>query len=276
MNRLIDNRTNPTFVLCIGMKRSGSTLQYNLSKLLLENQFKTKNFGYIDGKDISKKLSNEDMLKANFSEYIILKCHNPPWKVGSQFLENHKILYIYRDLRAVYFSMKIRQNYSLDEFVLEMKKSLDLYSNYEKDSRVFVQKYEDVFLNNKDALLDISKYLQVKVNDNLITKILKLVSIESSKNNHSFFKKIITFIYRFLINTVPKKFIIFLKKILFVPKMISIFRKFITPNSDREMYADHVSKFKGNPATWKDKLSTDEISRIEIEFNGWLKEHGYL
>ena len=276
MNRLIDNRTNPTFVLCIGMKRSGSTLQYNLSKLLLENQFKTKNFGYIDGKDLSKKLSNEDMLKANFLEYIILKCHNPPWKVGSQFLENHKILYIYRDLRAVYFSMKIRQIYSLDEFILEMKKSLDLYSNYEKDSRVFVQKYEDVFLNNKDALLDISKYLQVKVNDNLITKILKLVSIESSKNNHSFFKKIITFIYRFLINTVPKKFIIFFKKIPFVPKMISIFRKFITPNSDREMYADHVSKFKGNPATWKDKLSTDEISRIEIEFNGWLKEHGYL
>ena len=80
MNRLIDNRTNPTFVLCIGMKRSGSTLQYNLSKLLLDNQFKTKNFGYIDGKDLSKKLSNEDMLKANFLEYIILKCHNPPWK----------------------------------------------------------------------------------------------------------------------------------------------------------------------------------------------------
>ena len=60
MNRLIDNRTNPTFVFCIGMKRSGSTLQYNLSKLLLENQFKTKNFGYVDGKDLSKKLSNED------------------------------------------------------------------------------------------------------------------------------------------------------------------------------------------------------------------------
>jgi len=276
MNRLIDNRTNPTFVLCIGMKRSGSTLQYNLSKLLLENQFKTKTFGYIHGRDLSKKLSNEDMLKANFLEYIILKCHNPPWKVGSQFLENHKILYIYRDLRAVYFSMKIRQNYSLDEFILEMKKSLDLYSNYEKDSRVFVQKYEDVFLNNKDALLDISKYLQVKVNDNLITKILKLVSIENLKNNHSFFKKIITFIYRFLINTVPKKFIIFFKKIPFVPKMISIFRKFITPNSDNLMYTDHVSKFKGNPTIWKDKLSTDEISRIEIEFNGWLKEHGYL
>ena len=276
MNRLIDNRTNPTFVLCIGMKRSGSTLQYNLSKLLLENQFKTKTFGYIHGRDLSKKLSNEDMLKVNFLEYIILKCHNPPWKVGSQLLENHKILYIYRDLRAVYYSMKIRQNCSLDEFILEMKKSLDLYSNYEKDSRVFVQKYEDVFLNNKDALLDISKYLQVKVNDNLITKILKSVSIESFKNNHSFFKKIITFIFRFLINTVPKKFIIFLKKIPFVPKMILIFKRFITPNSDNLIYTDHVSKFKGNPTIWKDKLSTDEISRIEIEFNGWLKEHGYL
>ena len=276
MNRLIDNRTNPTFVLCIGMKRSGSTLQYNLSKLLLENQFKTKTFGYIHGRDLSKKLSNEDMLKVNFLECIILKCHNPPWKVGSQLLENHKILYIYRDLRAVYYSMKIRQNCSLDEFILEMKKSLDLYSNYEKDSRVFVQKYEDVFLNNKDALLDISKYLQVKVNDNLITKILKSVSIESFKNNHSFFKKIITFIFRFLINTVPKKFIIFLKKIPFLPKMILIFKRFITPNSDNLIYTDHVSKFKGNPTIWKDKLSNDEISRIEIEFNGWLKEHGYL
>ena len=122
MNRLIDNRTNPTFVFCIGMKRSGSALQYNLTRLLLENQFKTKNFGYIDGKDLSKKLSNEDMLKANFLEYIILKCHDPLWKVGSQFLENHKILYIYRDLRAVYFSMKVRENRSLDEFILEMKK----------------------------------------------------------------------------------------------------------------------------------------------------------
>ena len=276
MNRLIDDKTNPTFVLCIGMKRSGSTLQYNMSKFLLENQFKTKNFGYIDGKDLSKKLPNEETLKANFLEYIILKCHNPPWEVGSEFLKNHKILYIYRDLRAVYFSMKIRQNYSLDEFILEMKKSLDLYSNYEKDSRVFVQKYEDVFLNNKDALLDISKYLQVKVNDNLITKILKLVSIESSKNNHSFFKKIITFIYRFLINIMSKKFIIFLKKILFMPKLISIFKKSITPISDNLMYTDHVSKFNGNPMIWKKKLSTNEISRIELEFNGWLKEHGYL
>ena len=281
MNKTFNSGPDPTIVLCIGMKRSGSTLQYNMSRLLLEQHSTSTILGYVDGQFLKSEVVDWRKLRNYDSKYIILKCHNPPWEVGKDLLTKHKIMYIYRDLRSVYFSMKSRTNITINEFILEMKKSLELYEHYENDNRVLVQKYEDVYLDNEAALLDISTFTNIEIDVDKVTAIANSLDIFKAKKRWGFVyeieqQRILTFFYRLLIRTVPRVMISVLKEIPFFVNFISFFRRLVVKNDGNLMYSDHISKSKGNPLAWKDHLSVEEVCKIELEFNRWLSDHGYL
>ncbi len=263
-------------ILCIGMKRSGSTLQFNIARLLLESQGRVQNLGYVQKYDLKNKLD----VRVDNTQSLIAKCHNPDWKFGEKLLYRNKVLYIYRDLRAVYASMKLRTNVSLNDFICEMKEDLILYSKFENDKRVLVQKYEEIYGNEYHAVCGISNYLEMhNVNSSLVKDIVNKVSINDlSSNNYFIFNKgaFATWMYRLLIRATPRGVVSLLKKTILTTKLIAFIKGLIKIDSKTLMYADHISKTKGDPNIWKEILSNEEVIRIESEFNGWLKQHRYM
>jgi len=263
-------------VLCVGMKRSGSTLQFNIARLLLESQESVINLGYVQKQNLKNKLK----AYGKNSKNLIVKCHNPDWNYVGEFACENKILYIYRDLRSVYASMKLRTNVSLNDFIYQMKKDLILYSKFENDNRIFVQKYEEIYRNERHAIYDISNYLEINSIDTLLVEdIVEKVSISAHSNGNFLTldgNMIITWLFRMLIKMTPKSIIAFLKRIMFTKKIVAFIKSLVTVNSKTLMYSDHISKTKGKPDAWKEILSNEEVCMIELEFNGWLVKHGYL
>ena len=208
------------------MKRSGSTLQFNISRLLLESQKNISNLGEVKSNLLDLTL---EQISQN-DESQILKVHDPDYAILDKLLLNkkNKVLYTYRDLRSVFASMKLRSNISVDEFITDMKLHLKLFSKLKTDKRILFQKYEIFFNNNIKNIEEISEFLEIKNKDE---KLFQDISnnIDNlnkfTKSNLLNLKKLITIIYRIVIKITPKTLINLIKYVYHSIALLHSLRK---------------------------------------------------
>ena len=271
-----DYNNDTNIVICVGMKRSGSTLQFNISRLLLESQKNISNLGEVKSNLLDLTL---EQISQN-DESQILKVHDPDYAILDKLLLNkkNKVLYTYRDLRSVFASMKLRSNISVDEFITDMKLHLKLFSKLKTDKRILFQKYEIFFNNNIKNIEEISEFLEIKNKDEKLFQDISnnLDNLNKfTKSNLLNLKKLITIIYRIVIKITPKTLINLIKYIIPLNNLTSFFKKIIH-DQETLMDFDHFSSTKGSIDAWKSILTDHEIQKIEAQFGDWLKEHGYL
>ena len=142
-SNIIENSSEEkNIIICAGMKRSGSTLQFNISRMLLESQKNLVNLG-----EVKSNLLNTTLEEIKHNSNYILKVHDPSYQELQKFLKNKKnrVLYTYRDLRSVYASMKLRSNITLDQFIIDMKEHIKLFNKIKSNEQILIQKYE-IFL----------------------------------------------------------------------------------------------------------------------------------
>jgi hypothetical protein len=139
-----DGVDSSEIVLCCGMRRSGSTLQYQVIAELIERNGLGRRIGFADQQSVSWALQEARAT----SGFAVIKTHEP-WVEFDHAIArgNLRLFYTFRDLRAVAlsnmrkwqmpFAEVIASNGLLDEVVSAARRFLSLPG-------VCVSRYEDI------------------------------------------------------------------------------------------------------------------------------------
>lgn len=169
-------------ILCAGMYRSGSTLQYQITSKLIEK----KKLGVrVEWKEINSLISFLGELNDN--SFKVVKTHEINDDLISFIknnLDNVKIIYIYRDLRDVFLSHLIKNNTTFEEVYQSgfIDHCINLYDKWMSLSNVYVSKYEDVVNNIKSEVKSISEFLNMNCSDNELIEIANNYSFKKQKD----------------------------------------------------------------------------------------------
>ncbi|MFB1490691.1 MULTISPECIES: sulfotransferase domain-containing protein [unclassified Thiocapsa] len=268
-----------SYVVCLGMKRSGSTLQYNISRALLERTRPVTNLGYCPGENLSESIQSATGKLPTNSESILVKSHNPPWEFRLAAPPEAAFLYIYRDLRDVYASYKQKWGRSLDFFCRDTAAHLALYELYENDELVLTQKYEDLYHNKISGVIDISRYLGIDLDDATYSEIASDTSVEAFEN---FIRRrfVLGNPFAFYANRIIRWLPLSIRRQLSMSATLRAVKSHLFPLdtlSDKatQIHPNHFSRTRGKPNAWMDVLTDKETAVIDSEFGGWLDRHGY-
>ena len=243
-------------VICNGMYRSGSTIQYNLAREIAEYSG-GRGLGFLSSSDLESR--REELLeKVESKKCFVIKMHEP-------FLETSfdaeggqiKILYTYRDLRAVVASIKEKLNCEAKVAMDMLNEALRFESDLMNNNTVFSQRYETYYRRELAMLEGISGFIGVSIPPNDAKVIANRHSLESTKASIGEFTSLSVFFAR-----LKKKW-----------PMSLMFEQ--TDNTTLLHY-NHISRFSGNIDSWKETLSAEEVFQIELKHKNWLLSRGYV
>lgn len=239
-------------VIVAGMPRSASTLQSNIANELVSvincgERVDWNNSWQDDHQELISRIKSERIYiyKAHFIKSGVLK-------IAAQYPESVKFLVSYRDPRDVTVSMMSKFDYSFNKAITRIGKSIDnIYNIRRNECNCLEQKYCQLRYELKKCILEVSEYLEVKVDEEQLNVIYDLLNVDSAyakaKSNESIiiekFKRYFTYLTG--------------KSIVHKDK-----RLMLHPN--------HISKTKGKEGLWKSNLSSEQVKIIEDKFSSWL------
>ncbi len=257
-------------VICNGMIRSGSTLQYNLVRNLLENLEFGMGHGYFDLEQ--KIISDEQLLQwGRDSCYHVIKMHEIHPK-SLEMMTNRllKICYIYRDIRDV--AVSIKNMWSLEEDVLhsELDKAVEIYYNLVKIPNVLYQKYEDVISDLPHVVRELADYLDLNPTEEIIKAVEKSSSLENMMRiSQSKGLQLKGQLLVFMKLHTPSKLKFLLREIL-GSRIVDFYH-----DQHTLLHPQHISKYSGATGVWRTSLDKHEINAITARYEAWLRASGY-
>ncbi|MGD1828395.1 MAG: sulfotransferase domain-containing protein, partial [Spirochaetaceae bacterium] len=234
-------------VFCVGMIRSGSTLQYQIVSELIEKCGFGRSIGWVPPEKI------DTIIDASYddSNFIVVKSHDVTNKMLSLSKEKVKFFYIYRDIRDVTVSAMRQFNWSFEESIDHLSWSLDIHNKIEKcsDHDIYISKYEEVFNNLRSEVRSISQYLGVNASEDIIESITNNLSIESQKEKVKKFKSK----HDSLIENPDNE------------------GDFV--DTKTQLHINHINKGKING--FLDILTKEQVLFLNLKFYTWLYIHEY-
>lgn len=276
--KIINEKPGIQLIICAGMKRSGSTLQYNIVKDVASKNGDLVDFGFMEPDELVTRLSQIIDDPQNAHIRYLAKVHDLPESMPANIQNKTVCFYIYRDLRDVYLSCKLKWSYPIDQFVSSMKKHLKDFAVIEKRLNFFTQKYETLYENHELASSQIASFLGITLTDEDIKSIGEKTSVEQSNKIIKQFGRVqkIQHYTNRTIRRMPRRVRMALLQIPFLGKIKKSLVPPVIYNPETQLHPDHVSKNQGRPGCYREQLNEFEIRQLEEEFNDWLTEKGYL
>jgi hypothetical protein len=233
-------------VVCCGMIRSGSTLQYQVVADLLEQRGLGQRAGFVEKKNFRQVRAQLE----NMTGLSVIKIHDflpeiEPWLK----LEKTKIFYTFRDLRSVAasvmriwkapFSDVIRPNGWLDSAV-----AAD--ARWRAFPGVTVSRYEDLVQSLPSEVGRWATALGLELTPQEVEDVSARFSIPAQQE-------------RIRQAGLPEEGAQSSAIETFDPKSL--------------LHARHITD--GSEEGWKKELSPDQIKQIEDQYSGWLQQHGF-
>ncbi len=168
-------------VICCGMKRSGSTLQYQLAVSIVERTGKGSGLGGLRGVDC------RELIKDNTTgELQIVKIHKSSHLRGvKEVLESGqaKGLYVYRDLRDVAVSLMNLRKIHFEELIRrnEIVDNLRAYYEFTSFDGVMISRYETMTENLSSEVLRIATHLNIELSPAEAESIAQEYSLSKQK-----------------------------------------------------------------------------------------------
>jgi FkbM family methyltransferase len=163
------------------MKRSGSTLHYQLVKEIVESKKLGKGVGWTerDGfADFIAKYGDQDL-------FLVVKCHNFVKEAG-ELLSSGKAkgIYVYRDLRDVIVSMMNKTGSSFSQIMRSnfLTSILSDYKSWKQFDGILISSYEEMLENLPDEVLRIAHHLGIEISNTTAATIAKKYSIDNQKD----------------------------------------------------------------------------------------------
>ena len=139
-------------IFCVGMRRGGSTLQFQLARRLTESAFGSTRTVLVTPETVTRRLAECDAESEMKSETkteadcVLLKCHRFLPEAAALAADGRAtLLYVYRDIRDVVAS--IVRKYDAPEFAYVhggLRSLLDENRQWESTSGIYIARYESM------------------------------------------------------------------------------------------------------------------------------------
>ena len=224
-------------VLVCGMHRSGSTLVWQITRLLLEGQPGLRNPRDVELKDFAAAAADPDDL-------LMAKVHYRPTFSDEEFPRDGAIyLYTYRDLRDAIASLYRKGRYTRRDprrgprnSRIAARRELAGNDLWTSMPGVWIAKYEDFRDDVPGLVRNLAATLHVEVSDERLAAICAEVDIDAQKQRVQ------------------------------AALVVGI-------DEDSRITQNHITD--GREGAWRDTLTEGELGAIELESGTWLVTHGY-
>ncbi|MFX0092697.1 MAG: sulfotransferase domain-containing protein [Candidatus Hodarchaeota archaeon] len=249
-------------IICCGMPRAGSTLQYNIARTLIEEIDLGTGLGYFT--DLYKHQIFE---WAKADEFYVIKIHNvPSLSITELAVEGElKICYIYRDIRDVALSLKQKWSLKGQRLLKWLDQIIKIYYDLEKISGVLWQKYEEVMPDMNHAIRQIAEFFQLEITEEIVSFVVEECSLTNVKEimctlNRGLKRKL---------RTRWKRAMVKIGSVQIEPVS--------SPLIDKRtlVHHDHISKTNGAIGAWQQFLDKKDVEVITNRYKTWLLETGY-
>ena len=238
-------------VICNGMYRSGSTLQYNICRSLVEKLDIGKGEGFFEG----NQLFNSQYQFLEWSKdplFHVIKIHDfYPKAVEMSLNGSVKICYIYRDIRDVAASLKNKDKVNARALITTLDAAIETYHKIKHVPNVLIQKYENVVIDIAQAIKQLVVFLGLKASEDEIEWVSKECSVENAK-------KVMSSLVASARDTQPHTSLQYLY------------------DSKTLLHHNHISNNSGARGVWRVDLEQEEINLITDRYKSWLIEVKYL
>jgi len=244
------------WVICCGLMRSGSTLQYNLTQEVVKRSGLGYGMGFVRPEDFSDLARQQDLEQG----IRVIKCHRfIPEALPLVEQGNASVVLVYRDLRDVLISMSHMSGHPCWELIRRgfLQSVLDDYEQWSCVPKRLVSRYEDMCADLAGEVLRISQYLGVSVDPETARELALEYSLENQKRTISDALESGRMIQRY-------------------PGQID--GRYGLSNS---RYVDPLSSYhsnhihSGRNEQWKQEMSFLEIGLVEHLCRDWLTQRGY-
>ncbi|QEG20294.1 sulfotransferase family protein [Mariniblastus fucicola] len=253
-------------IICSGMKRSGSTLQFNIVRALLAaNSIDFENLKYLPGDQLGLLAKSRQLGKP-----ALLKCHELENVVS---LDLPKIiLYTVRDPRDAYLSAKLKWNKDIGDLPEIVDAFVCSYRLASRTEGVLIQRYEELFGNEREAIETVGQFLGLNSNQSVKDSILNEVSVESVRAGLAT-RMLVAARNRFrpiLVNYPIAKKMSWPLRVGY-----SFWNHRRLAKSKTQLHIDHISRNNGQIGMWESQLESAELDMFANKYASVIEEMGY-
>jgi hypothetical protein len=259
-------------IICAGMIRAGSTLQYNVVRHILEH----KQLGIAEGFLGLKAQAAHQFTPRKWMEdraWHAIKVHH----FGEQLKQNAnsegiRICYIYRDLRDVAVSALTKWRYGEKELFAALDDAVEVYNFVYHLPCVLMQRYEKFSIDLSQGIREIGKSLNVGMSSSEAIHLAEFYSIETTMKRTEELRDSKSFQLRMVLRVMARK--VFGAKL--ARRLKDLLR--ISGVYDQKLlwHPDHISKSRGAIGVWRSELDKELCKMIIKRYGGWLERNGYL
>jgi sulfotransferase family protein len=247
-------------LMCCGMYRSGSTLQYNIVRRLVEDH------GMGAGQGWHGEVIDDDRLElfqdwARDEVFHVVKVHtlSPPEieSLASYAETSVRLFHTYRDLRDIAVSLQKKFDSDKNDVIGRLDESTDLLECLERElpDQLFSQKYEEMMTDLQGVISKHMDVLSIAANTEYLSELTQDLSLNTAEQDSG-----------------AKWHIKLLSKAL--PK--NLFDPWKTWDRKTLLHTGHVSDHRGREGIWRSELSDELVEEIETRYRKWMLEKLYV
>lgn len=260
-------------VLCCGMIRSGSTLQYNLARSVVKHAGAGETVGWATGqaegarRDEIERLASDERMKVTKS-HDLLGIDRAPLPDGT-----FALLYSYRDIRDVAGSAKMHWGLEGDALRTWIRTALDTYDTVRRMPGVLVQSYEQLTGHTADATDEIARHLGLELASEDAEQIAARWSITSVEASGVTARRSPIAAAKGSLRAVGLD-----KPARAVYRLIPLdLRRRLNPihKDDSLLHSKHISETTKKGVASRSALDEHELAFVNDAAGPWLAQHGY-
>jgi hypothetical protein len=252
-------------VICNGMVRSGSTAQYNMARLLVERAGIGVGQGALAA--LFQGRSPDAGGLAGDSRHFAFKIHDlhefsdPAYVVRLASEGRLKLLYIHRDIRDVYLSLKRMQRKSPEQLLAILDNAVQSWKWVEErldEPWILVQRYDDLMADMVTATREIAHHLGVAATTGEIEGVAASCSLSSAEAKTRALKR-----------EVAREAI--------AERATTDTRDPTTVYWDMHtlLHHNHISRTKGRSGMWREELTDVEVDAVVDRYGSVMADLGY-
>lgn len=231
------------WIFCCGMKRSGSTLQYQLTAHLVEAAGLGQRVGWTRPEEFAHlKAAHE-----GDPGLKVCKVHNYGDALGAEFATgNARGVYIYRDLRDVAVSFMHKQNATFERLWQRdfLREPVAFYDAWTRQPGMLVSQYEVVMADPPQEVARIAAHLDIETGAAECAQIATEYTIDRQLER------------------------IGAAELADGPAGTRF-------DAHALLHTDHISVNQGQVQQWRDVLTSEQVQLIEARYGDWLVARGY-
>lgn len=232
------------WVLCGGMQRSGSTLQFQLAAHVVEMAGRGQRQTYVEPEKLAEALDQSPASPA----LKVAKTHVFNASIRSALRSGRAVgLYTFRDIRDVVVSFMHKEGrpFSEESARHHITHNLAWYTGWVAEAGVLVSRYETFIQDLPAEVARIAAFLDIPLSAAECTEVAAQYTVERQRET--------------------------ITKSIESNQLIQYVNSQFDPHS--LLHTNHIHS--GDVAAWRSELTSDQITFVESLAGDWLIENGY-